>query len=160
MTLQNLYGDGVNVGPGYDSTTWTTNVYAHDNTIAHTGRNGFSVTAGNAIRLDNNTITQPGLWGVDIEPNGGSSGATNVQVTNSTFTPGGHTEPFVQAVGTSGGGVVSGITITGNTVRGGTLTTHSSLHQASVGATSRSPTTPATPPVTCSTTTPAAALWW
>jgi hypothetical protein len=123
MNIQNVYGDCIYIGVGYDNTTWTTGVNAHDNACFGTGRSGISVTAGKDIVLDHNTITKPGLWGVDIEPNGGSTGAVNVSVTNSTFTPGGHLEPFVQAVGASGGGLVDTITITGNTVRGMTLTT-------------------------------------
>jgi hypothetical protein len=123
MTIENVYGDCLYVGVGYNNTTWSTNVYAHDNTCMRNGRSGVSVTAGKGVTLDHNTVTQPGLWGVDIEPNGGSIGAENVQITNSTFSPGGHLEPFVQVVGSSGGGAVSSITITGNTVHGETLTT-------------------------------------
>lgn len=122
-TTQYVYGDCVYVGVGYDNLTWSTNIYVHDNICTRNGRSGISVTAGAGVNLDHNTTTQPGLWGVDVEPNGGSTGATNVKVTNSTFGPGGHLEPFVQVVGNSGGGTVDGITITGNTVRGETLAT-------------------------------------
>ena len=123
VTIQQVYGDCIYVGVGYDNTTWTKNVDAHDNTCSRNGRSGMSVTAGNGVLFDHNTVLQPGLWGVDIEPNGGATGAENVTVSNSTFTPGGHLEPFVQAVGSSGGGLVDNIKITGNTVKGMTLTT-------------------------------------
>ena len=123
MTITNTYGDALYVGVGYNNTTWTTNVYAHDNTFAKTGRAGVGITAADGVNLDHNAILQPGLWGVNIKPNGGVTGAKNVRITNNRFTVGGHVEPFVQAVGNSGGGVVSGVTITGNTVHGMTLTT-------------------------------------
>jgi parallel beta helix pectate lyase-like protein len=123
MTIENVYGDCLYVGVGYDNTTWTTNVYAHDNTCVSNGRSGVSITAGDGINLDHNTIIKPGLWGVDIEPNGGTTGATFVHITNSTFSPGRSLEPFVQVVGASGGGLVHDITISGNAVQGMTLTT-------------------------------------
>ena len=123
VSVQQVYGDCFYVGVGYDNTTWTKSVNVHDSTCSRNGRSGMSVTAGNGILFDHNSVLQPGLWGVDVEPNGGATGAVNVTVSNSTFTPGGHLEPFFQAVGNSGGGLVNGISVTGNTVKGMTLTT-------------------------------------
>jgi hypothetical protein len=120
MTIRNVYGDGLYVGLGLDGTTWTTGVNAHDNLIQDTGRNGVSVTAGKNVTLDHNTYTRPGSSGVDIEPNGLPGGGENVSITNSTFSVGGSASPFVGA-STCCGGLVSGITITGNTVHGMSL---------------------------------------
>jgi hypothetical protein len=81
------------------------------------------VTAGRNVTVAGNSILQPGLWGADIEPDGGDTGAVRVTVSENLFTPGAGFRPFVQAVGSSGGGTVSGIAVVGNTVQGAPLTT-------------------------------------
>jgi hypothetical protein len=121
VTVSQVYGDCFYVGAGDDGGMWTTDVEVRASTCIAAGRSGVSVTAGRDVTVAGNSILQPGLWGVDIEPNGGATGAVGVTVSDNLFTPGAALRPFVQAVGASGGGTVSGITVLGNTVRGATL---------------------------------------
>jgi hypothetical protein len=123
LIIGHVYGDCVYVGASDDLLTWTTDVEVRDSTCYASGRSGIAVTAGRDVVLTGNSILGPGLWGVDIEPNGGTTGAVEVTIANNLFMLGAHARPFVQAVGDSGGGVVSAITVRGNTVRGGSLMT-------------------------------------
>lgn len=123
MTIRNVYGDCIFLGISIDgSSTWASNVYAHDNTCQDNGRNGVTVDGAKGVTLDHNTYTRPGMYGVDIEPDNLPEGGENVSITNSTFSKGGSTWPFVGA-STCCSGVVDGITITGNTVHGMPLAT-------------------------------------
>jgi hypothetical protein len=122
LIVDNVYGDCVYVGLGYDRVTWSSNVSAHDNTCQRNGRQGMSVTAGRSVTFDHNTFQQVGLTGVDMEPNGGITGAQNIQVTNNSF--GTVRQQFVNVLGTSGGGAVSDISIVGNSVSGRPLDTN------------------------------------
>jgi hypothetical protein len=122
LTIDNVYGDCIYVGLGNDGVSWSSDVYAHDNTCQRNGRQGMSVTAGRAVTFDHNTLAQGGLVGVDIEPNGGVTGAQDIHVTNNHF--GTNTQQFIDVSGGSGGGSVGGITITGNTVSGNSLATY------------------------------------
>jgi hypothetical protein len=123
VTVSYVYGDCVYVGAGDDDAAWTTDVEVRSSTCVAPGRSGMSVTAGRRITLTGNSILRPGLWGVDIEPNGGATGAVGVTISRNLFTLGPRSLPFVQAVGNSGGGTVSGISVLGNTVRRGSMTT-------------------------------------
>ncbi|MGY1618356.1 hypothetical protein ACI797_16575 [Geodermatophilus sp. SYSU D00691] len=123
VLISQVYGDCVYVGAGEHGGIWTRDVEVQDITCIAPGRNGVSVTAGEDVTVTGSTILQPGLWGVDVEPNGGATGAVDITITDDVFTPGVHYRPFFQAVGASGGGRVSGIRVEGNTVQGGTLAT-------------------------------------
>lgn len=117
VTTQTLYGDSVYVG--INGSSWSKNVYVHGSSFSKSGRQGVSITAGDAVRLDANTYRDIGYDAVDVEPNGSGTGATNVQVTNSDF--GRSARPWINVLGFSGGGTVSDITISGNTVTGQSL---------------------------------------
>ena len=123
VLVEGVYGDCVYVGEGRDSATWTTDVEINGLTCVANGRSGVSVTAGRNVRIADSSLLQPGLWGVDIEPNGGRSGAVDVTIEGNLFAPGAGHRPFVQAVGDSGGGIVRGIAVVDNTVRGQSLAT-------------------------------------
>jgi hypothetical protein len=121
VSVSRVYGDCVYVGAGDDGAMWTTGVQVRASTCTDAGRSGVSVTAGRDVTVADTSILRPGLWGVDIEPNGGATGAVAVTVSHDLFTPGARLRPFVQAVGASGGGTVSGIAVVDNVVRGAGL---------------------------------------
>jgi hypothetical protein len=120
VSVSQVYGDCVYVGAGEDGAMWTTGVEVRARTSSDAGRSGISVTAGRDVTVTDNSIPQPGLWGVDIEPNGGATGAVAVTVSHNLFTPGVGVglRPLVQAVGASGGGSVRGIAVVSSTSGG------------------------------------------
>lgn len=86
VTVENLAGDGVYFGLGYDSQTRSTGAVTGA-TLRSLGRNGVSVTAGDGIVISGSTIATVGLDGVDIEPNvaSGNWGSDNVVVQGNRF---------------------------------------------------------------------------
>jgi hypothetical protein len=121
VTVGDVHGDCLYVGADEDTGAWTRDVEVRGMVCSDAGRSGVSVTAGRGVEIADGVIARPELWGVDIEPNGGTTGAVEVRISANVFTPGALPRPFVQAVGSSGGGRVDGIAVYGNVVRGGTL---------------------------------------
>lgn len=86
VTIRDMAGDCVYFGLGYDNITRSSGRF-NSSTCDSIGRNGVSVTAGDNITIDNNSISSAGLDGVDIEPNqvSGNWGSDNVAVSNNIF---------------------------------------------------------------------------
>jgi hypothetical protein len=114
VTVSGVWGDCLYVGG------WADTVSFHDSTCTSVGRNGVTITSGSNVTIQRVAFPRSGYCTFDVEPNTSAEGATNIQFLNNTA--GTWTNSFVSADGAAGS-VVNGITISGNTVTGGSLVT-------------------------------------
>jgi hypothetical protein len=114
VTVRGVWGDCLYVGSA------ATGVSFHDSTCSSNGRNGVTVTSATSLTVQRVTFTMSGYCTFDIEPNVSAEGASNVQFLDNTA--GAWTNSFLSADGAAGS-VVSGVTVSGNTVTGASLLT-------------------------------------
>jgi hypothetical protein len=114
VTVTGVWGDCLYVGGWADTVTF------HDSTCTSNGRNGVSITSGKNVTVQRVAFPKSGYCTFDIEPNSSSEGASNIKFLDNTA--GTWTNSFLSADGAAGS-VVDGVTISGNTVSGGSLLT-------------------------------------
>jgi hypothetical protein len=114
LTVSGVWGDCLKVA------TWASGVTFRDSTCLSSGRSGVSVTAGRNVIIQRVAFVKNGYCVFNIEPNNSSDGASNIQFLSNTA--GTWTNSFFSGDGAAGS-KVNGITISGNTVTGGTLLT-------------------------------------
>ncbi len=114
VTMAAIWGDCFYVG------SWADTVSIHDSTCASNGRNGVSVIAGRNVTVQRVAFDKAGYCTFDIEPNTADQGASNVRFLDNTA--GTWSNSFLSADGAAGS-VVNGVTVSGNTVTGGSLLT-------------------------------------
>ena len=112
VSATDVYGDFVYVGA--QAGGLAKNVYIHDSTFARNGRQGISVTGGDGVRIVHNTITDTRRATFDLEPNGSTWGAFNVDIENNIIGPG-----RLNLLSSSGAGPVSNITFAHNVINRG-----------------------------------------
>jgi hypothetical protein len=110
VNISNTYGDCANTD------YWTDGVWFHDSSCKSSGRNGVAIFAGKNMTVERVVFDKNGGGVFDIEPYQSSGGATNIKFINNTS--GTHTNGFFDA---NGGSVISNITVSGNTLTGGSL---------------------------------------
>lgn len=118
VRVTDVYGDCYYVGMDTDSTAWSTDVHVTNSTCRRNGRQGVSVVAGQRVTVDTTILTAIALMTFDMEPNGATGGAKNVDIVSNTLGTG----PRQQALGIVGGGTVSDITFSSNTLTSKALT--------------------------------------
>ena len=114
VTVSGVWGDCFYVG------SWTDGVSVHDSSCQSAGRNGVSIISGRNVVVEDSSLPTSGYCTFDIEPNTSSEGAQNVTFRNNTA--GTWANAFFAADGAPGSRV-DGVTVSGNTVTGGTLLT-------------------------------------
>jgi hypothetical protein len=114
ITVRAVYGDAIKVGGSSNG------VRFHNSHVYSVGRNSVTVTMGQNVTAENNVFDVSGYCVWDVESNYSSEHSSNFIFRNNTA--GSWSNAFGAAVGTAGS-QVSGVTITGNKVTGGSLLT-------------------------------------
>jgi hypothetical protein len=114
ITVSAVYGDAIKVGGSSNG------VRFHDSHVYSVGRNSVTVTMGQNVTAEKNVFDHSGYCVWDIESNYSSEHSSNFIFRNNTAGTWGNA--FGAAVGIAGS-QVSGVTVTGNKVTGGTLLT-------------------------------------
>ena len=115
-TISAVWGDGMYIdGP--------TDVWLHDNHVVTTGRNGVTVVSGANVTADHNAFDRVGYVTFDVEPYQSTQTSTNIMFRNNTAGTYGGTYGawFAGIDGSHTGAAINGVTISGNTVTGGSL---------------------------------------
>jgi Right handed beta helix region len=111
--IHGVYGDLVHVSRHEEDRRWTEQVWIHDSTLTHSGRQGIAVVAGRDIVIERNRFTDMARATVDLEPNAPSWGADNIHILDNDVGPG-----RLLFVAAGGGGPVNRVVIARNTLRG------------------------------------------
>jgi hypothetical protein len=114
LTVSRVWGDCVEVN------SWASGVVFRNSDCASVGRSGVSIISGRNVTVEDNAFPKSGYCVFNIEANDSSEGATSVRFVNNTA--GTWKNSFFSANGAAGS-KVSGITVSGNRVTGGTLLT-------------------------------------
>ena len=114
VTVRGVWGDCLYVGSAASGVSF------HDSTCASNGRNGVTITSGTNVTVQRVAFPMSGYCTFDIEPNVSTESASNIQFLDNTA--GKWTNSFLSAEGAVGS-TVSGLTISGNSVTGGSLLT-------------------------------------
>jgi hypothetical protein len=115
VTATDVYGDFVYVGR-MNKGGLAKNVYIHDSTFSRNGRQGISVTGGDGVRIIGNTIGDTRRATFDLEPNGPTWGALNVDIEHNTIGSG-----RLMLLSAGGVGPVSNLTFSHNTINRGAI---------------------------------------
>lgn len=113
VQIHGVYGDLVYVSRHEEDRRWTEQVWIHDSTLTHSGRQGIAVVAGRDIVIERNRFTDMARATVDLEPNAPSWGADNIHILDNDVGPG-----RLLFVAAGGGGPVNRVVIARNTLRG------------------------------------------
>lgn len=112
-SVTDVYGDFVYVGMNTSTGVWSSYVTIENSDLERNGRQGISVTAAQHVFITGNTITQVRRHSIDIEPNGLTWGADDVQIVGNTFGP-----ARLGFVNAGPSGPVNDVTIKNNTLQG------------------------------------------
>jgi hypothetical protein len=114
VTISAVWGDCLKVN------SWASYISFHDSTCASAGRNGVTIIAGRNVTVQRVAFRRNGYNVFDIEANNSSEGAKSIKFLSNKA--GTWTNAFFSANGANGS-VVSGVTVSGNRITGGTLLT-------------------------------------
>jgi hypothetical protein len=114
VTVSRVWGDCLKVN------SWASYVWFHDSNCVSVGRNGVSIIAGRNVTVQRVAFRRNGYNVFDIEANNSREGAVGIKFLSNTA--GTWTNAFFSGNGAPGS-VVSGVTISGNRITGGTLLT-------------------------------------
>ena len=114
VTVSGVWGDCLKVN------SWASYIWFHDSTCSSVGRNGVSIIAGRNVTVQRVAFRRNGYNVFDIEANHSNEGGTSIKFLSNTA--GTWTNAFFSANGVAGS-VVSGVTVSGNRITGGTLLT-------------------------------------
>jgi hypothetical protein len=115
-TISKVWGDGFYIGNGAPVGVWI-----HDNHVISAGRNGLSVISGTNIIAEHNAFDKVGFDTFDDEPDVASQSSTNITFRLNTAGTFGFV--FFGLGGSHTASVLTGITVSGNTVTGSSLKT-------------------------------------
>ena len=114
VTVRGVWGDCLYVGSAASGVSF------HDATCASNGRNGVTVTSAKNLTVQRVAFPKSGYCTFDIEPNVSTESASNIRLLDNTV--GTWTNSFLSAEGAAGS-IVNGVTVSGNSVTGGSLLT-------------------------------------
>jgi hypothetical protein len=115
VTVTDVYGDFVYIGSG--ARGLSSDITVRDSDFERNGRQGISITGGEDVRIEHNTISQVRRSTFDIEPNGATWGARRVTITDNAIGPG--RLNFIAGHGYAA--PVEDIMVSGNRLRGKTM---------------------------------------
>jgi hypothetical protein len=113
VTVSGVWGDCLYVGGAASSVSFY-------NATCRSGRNGVTITSGSNVTVQGVAFVRSGYCTFDIEPNQASEAVHNVRLLANSA--GSWSNSFFSADGAAGS-VVDGLTVSGNTVTGGSLLT-------------------------------------
>ena len=116
VTISRVGGDGLTLSG--DAPDWPNGIWFHDSHVISSGRSGVAVIAGRNVTVERVAFDESGYTVLDLEPNVDSQGASNVRFLDNTA--GTWANSFLSADGAVGS-IVNGVTVSGNTVTGGSL---------------------------------------
>jgi hypothetical protein len=116
VTINDVYGDFIYFGPA-PAKAGAAAVFSsgrvHDSTMARNGRQGISITGGDGIQIDHNSITDTRRATFDLEPNGPQGwGVQHVEIDHNQIGAG-----RLNLVSMAGSGPVHDVRITDNTLQ-------------------------------------------
>ncbi|MEZ5181013.1 MAG: hypothetical protein R2702_03915 [Acidimicrobiales bacterium] len=117
VQVSDVYGDFVYLGRPDDGGDWARRVWIHDSLFVRNGRQGIAITAARGVVIERNGIAQVARSTFDLEPNGPSGGAIDVQILNNQVGPG--RLLFLAAAGL---GPVAAVVVEGNVLTGRAMT--------------------------------------
>lgn len=132
VTISNVWGDCLYVDES--SGGWSDGVWFHDSVCKLNGRQGVAILAGSHVTVERVTFDRLAMHVLDIEPYAASGGGTYVTFRANTVSRYGLSpvyDPYFFAADGVAGSVVHDVTVSGNTVSGGTL--HTSVQVARQG---------------------------
>jgi hypothetical protein len=125
--IRNPWGECLFIGGTGTPSVWADSIRFHDSTCTGAGRMGVAPVAASHVVIERVTFDLVAWAVLDVEPYGSDEGAAYITFRDNTvLRPGAMVPSFVSAGGTTGTNVHD-ITITGNTVTGGTLRTDISV---------------------------------
>jgi hypothetical protein len=119
VTMTRNRGDCVYLSDAGGALAWTSNTWIHDSTCTGNGRMGIAIVAARHVIVERCSFSTIAYQVFDLEPNRQSpaEGASYVTIRNNTI----HGPLKEYLVGADGWGPIDHLTVTGNTVVGGTL---------------------------------------
>ena len=112
VSATDVYGDFVYIGA--QEGALARNVFVHDSMFDRNGRQGISITGGDGVRIIHNTIGDVRRSTFDLEPNGSSWGALNVDIEDNTIGRG-----RLNLLSSAGSGPVSNVVFANNLINRG-----------------------------------------
>ncbi len=103
MDIRRTWGDCVYINVAYQRTEWSDGVTFRDSSCTLAGRHGVGIIAGRDLLIQNNVFDQIGYMIVDIEPNDGTGGASDVFVQDNDIGSYGLTDQYRSALLAAGG---------------------------------------------------------
>jgi hypothetical protein len=120
VTFRDTYADCIYIG-STGTTIWSQGIRFHDSTCTLTGRNGVTIIAGRNVTIENVTFDRLGKMVVNMEPDYGSQGATDIVIRGNTIGSYSLNNLFtawaLAAEGASGS-VMRRVSFVGNTITG------------------------------------------
>jgi Right handed beta helix region len=125
--ISNVWGDCLFIDQ--NGSGWSDGVWFHDSTCQLNGRQGVAITAGAHVTIERVTFDRLSRHVLDIEPFVASGGGTNITFRDNTITSYGSSRVDVNtwylfAASGSPGSLIRDVTVTDNTVTGGTLSSN------------------------------------
>jgi Right handed beta helix region len=119
VTMTRNRGDCVYLGDGGGALPWSSDIWIHDSTCTGNGRMGIAIVAARHVTIERNTFSAIGYHVIDMEPNHESpvEGASYIMIRANTV----HGPLKERFVSMDGWGPIDHVTITGNSVVGGSL---------------------------------------
>ena len=119
VTMTRNRGDCVYLSDAGGALPWSSNIWIHDSTCTGNGRMGIAIVAARHVTIEHNTFSSIAYQVFDLEPNKQSpaQGSSYVMIRDNTI----HGPLKDYLVGADGWGPIDHLTVTGNTVIGGTL---------------------------------------
>jgi hypothetical protein len=124
VTIVNVYGDCVYIelGPG---STWSDDITINNMTCQKNGRSGVAVLGGSHVTVSNSHLDTISMYPLNVEPNSSAGGGTYITFQNNIIGTFGWAASYeghlVDTNGGAAGAAIHDLTISGNTVTGGTL---------------------------------------
>ena len=106
VSMKRFYSDCVYIGANGSNQAWSERIWIHDSSCTLNGRQGVAIVAARDVTIERDRFDQLGGSPVDIEPDAGWQGATNVTISANTIGSYGLTNDgtcwLLGAVGASG----------------------------------------------------------
>jgi hypothetical protein len=122
VTIRGTWGDCLYAGA--DGERWSDGITFRDSTCEANGRMGVAIIAASNVLVERVHFDEIAMFPFDIEPDSDTHGATGVTFRDNTVGTYGHSnlfKPYFFAAEGAAGAVIRDVTVTRNTVTGGTL---------------------------------------
>jgi hypothetical protein len=133
VLISNVWGDCLFVDQA--GSAWSDGVWFHDSTCQLNGRQGVAITAGKHVTVERVAFDRLSRHVLDIEPYVASGGGTDIIFRDNTVTNYGTSRVnvntwYVFSAYSTQGSVIRDVTVTANTVTGGTLSSQVNVNRS------------------------------